>query len=41
VYGHARLRALGGPWYVGDVLGSVRQTLDDAGAVVGSVQYDP
>jgi len=41
VYGHARLRALGGPWYVGDALDSVRQTLDDAGAVVGSVQYDP
>jgi len=41
VYGHDRLRALGGPWYVGDVLGSVRQTLDDAGAVLGSVQYDP
>jgi RHS repeat-associated protein len=41
VYGHARLRALGGPWYVGDALGSVRQTLDDAGAVLGSVQYDP
>ncbi len=41
VYGHDRLRALGGPWYVGDALGSVRQTLDDAGAVVGSVQYDP
>ena len=41
VYGHDRLRALSGPWYVGDVLGSVRQTLDDAGAVLGSVQYDP
>jgi len=41
VYGHNRLRALSGPWYVGDALGSVRQTLDDAGGVVGSVQYDP
>jgi RHS repeat-associated protein len=41
VYGHARLRALGGPWYVGDALGSVRQTLDDAGGVLGSMQYDP
>jgi RHS repeat-associated protein len=41
VYGHERLRALGGPWYIGDALGSVRQTLDDAGAVLGSVQYDP
>jgi len=41
VYGHERLRALGGPWYVGDALGSVRQTLDDAGGVLGSVTYDP
>ncbi|MFP4440609.1 MAG: hypothetical protein ACLFVO_25525 [Chloroflexaceae bacterium] len=35
VYGHARLRTLGDPWYIGDVLGRVRQTLDDAGAVPG------
>jgi RHS repeat-associated protein len=41
VYGHDRLRAQGGPWYIGDALGSVRQTLDDAGGVLGSVQYDP
>jgi hypothetical protein len=41
VYGQERLRTLGGPWYVGDALGSVRQTLDDAGAVLGRVQYDP
>jgi len=41
VYGHERLRALGGPWYVGDALGSVRQTLDDAGAVVATTNYDP
>jgi RHS repeat-associated protein len=41
LYGHDRLRAQGGPWYVGDALGSVRQTLDDAGGVLGSVQYDP
>ena len=41
VYGQERLRTLGGPWYVGDALGSVRQTLDDAGGVLGSVQYDP
>jgi RHS repeat-associated protein len=41
VYGQERLRALGGPWYVGDALGSVRQTLDDAGGVLGSVRYDP
>jgi RHS repeat-associated protein len=27
--------------YIGDALGSVRQTLDDAGGVLGSVQYDP
>jgi hypothetical protein len=36
VYGHDRLRAQGGPWYVGDALGSVRQTLDDAGAVLAT-----
>jgi len=41
VYGHDRLRALGGPWYVGDALGSVRQTLDDAGAVLATTNYDP
>jgi RHS repeat-associated protein len=41
LYGHDRLRAQGGPWYIGDALGSVRQTLDDAGAVLGNVQYDP
>jgi RHS repeat-associated protein len=41
VYGHARLRALGGPWYVGDALGSVRQTLNDAGAVLATTNYDP
>jgi YD repeat-containing protein len=36
LYGHERLRALDGPWYVGDALGSVRQTLDDAGAVLAT-----
>jgi len=41
VYGHARLRALDGPWYVGDALGSVRQILDDAGAVLATTNYDP
>jgi RHS repeat-associated protein len=41
VYGHERLRALNGPWYIGDALGSVRQTLDDAGAVVATTSYDP
>ena len=39
--GQERLRALGGPWYVGDALGSVRQTLDDAGAVLATTNYDP
>jgi len=28
-------------WYVGDALGSVRLTLDDAGAPLGVVHYDP
>jgi RHS repeat-associated protein len=28
-------------WYVGDALGSVRMTLDDAGTALGSVGYDP
>jgi RHS repeat-associated protein len=41
LYGHERLRALGGPWYVGDALGSVHQTLDDAGAVLATTSYDP
>jgi RHS repeat-associated protein len=41
VYGHERLRTLGGPWYIGDALGSVRQTLDDAGAVRATTSYDP
>jgi len=41
LYGHARLRALHGPWYVGDALGSVRQTLDDAGGVLATTSYDP
>jgi len=39
--GHDRLRALGGPWYIGDALGSVRQTLDDAGTVRATTSYDP
>jgi len=44
VYGRERLTANAGggqTWYVSDALGSVRQTLDDAGGVLGSMQYDP
>jgi len=44
VYGHERLTAAAGSgqtWYVGDALGSVRQTLDDAGAVLATTNYDP
>lgn len=39
--GPERLRTLGGPWYVGDALGSVRATLDDAGAAIAIASYDP
>ena len=39
--GSERLRAVDGPWYLGDALGSVRTTLDDAGAVVATASYDP
>jgi len=28
-------------WYSYDALGSVRQTLDDAGTPLGAVNYDP
>ena len=28
-------------WYGSDALGSVRQTLNNSGAVLGSVTYDP
>ncbi|MCG8353427.1 MAG: hypothetical protein MI924_37150, partial [Chloroflexales bacterium] len=28
-------------WYLGDALGSVCMTLDGAGAVLGTVGYDP
>jgi len=41
IYGRERLRALNGPWYIGDALGSVRQTLDDAGGVLVTTSYDP
>ncbi|NJN28868.1 MAG: hypothetical protein HC819_24310 [Cyclobacteriaceae bacterium] len=33
VYGLGRLRALSGPWYLGDALGSVRATVSDGGAL--------
>lgn len=44
VYGHERL--LGGTgsvrtWYTGDALGSLRQTLDNAGAPLAGLRYDP
>jgi RHS repeat-associated protein len=44
LYGLDRLAAQTGSdrtWYVGDALGSVRLTLDDAGAPLGVVNYDP
>jgi RHS repeat-associated protein len=46
VYDHGSTRLLADDgsarmWYVGDALGSVRMTLDGAGAVQGTVGYDP
>src|SRR6266508_3711297 len=45
LYGFDRLASVSGStrtWYVGDALGSVRRTLSDTGAAVGSVvNYDP
>jgi RHS repeat-associated protein len=44
LYGVERLAAVQGgtrTWYGGDGLGSVRQTLSDAGTSLGSVNYDP
>ncbi|MCG8349505.1 MAG: hypothetical protein MI924_17200 [Chloroflexales bacterium] len=44
VYGHERLVTQQGAtrtWYATDALGSVRMTLDDTGAALGSVGYDP
>jgi hypothetical protein len=43
-YGPTRLATVSGPvrsWELGDALGSVRMTLDDAGTALGSVGYDP
>jgi YD repeat-containing protein len=39
--GSERLRALDGPWYLADALGSVRTTLNDAGDVLATASYDP
>ena len=44
LYGLDRLAAQSGStktWYIGDALGSVRMTLDDAAAPLGTVTYDP
>ena len=44
LYGLDRLAAQTGSattWYVGDALGSVRMTLDDTGAPLGVINYDP
>jgi RHS repeat-associated protein len=44
VYGHARLASVAGStrtWYSSDALGSVRQTLTDAGVVASTTSYDP
>jgi YD repeat-containing protein len=44
LYGLDRLAALSGgtrTWYGSDALGSMRQTLSDTGAALGSVCYDP
>jgi RHS repeat-associated protein len=44
LYGANRLASVAGStrtWYLGDTLGSVRQTLSDSGAVLGTVNYDP
>jgi RHS repeat-associated protein len=44
LYGLDRLAAVEGSsrtWYVGDALGSVRLTLDDAGTPLSLVNYDP
>jgi hypothetical protein len=44
LYGHERLASVVGgtrAWYATDALGSVRQTLNDSGAVLGAVSYDP
>jgi RHS repeat-associated protein len=44
LYGADRLAAQSGTtrtWYLGDALGSVRTTLDDAGAPLATTNYDP
>lgn len=44
VYGQERLFAQQGStrtWYATDALGSVRQTMNDSGVVLGNVTYDP
>jgi RHS repeat-associated protein len=44
LYGHARLASLTGStrsWELADALGSVRGTLDEAGVLLDSVNYDP
>ncbi|NTW04457.1 MAG: hypothetical protein HGA19_24870, partial [Oscillochloris sp.] len=41
LYGRERLASSAGTWYLGDALGSVRQTLDSSGAVTASASYDP
>jgi RHS repeat-associated protein len=44
IYGHERLASVAGntrTWYGTDALGSVRQTLDDAGGVARTTSYDP
>ncbi|HSH77080.1 MAG TPA: RHS repeat-associated core domain-containing protein [Herpetosiphonaceae bacterium] len=44
VYGHERLYEQAGivkTWYSGDALGSVRQTVDEAGSPLSTLNYDP
>ena len=41
IYGLDRLASSAGTWYLGDALGSVRQTLDASGAVLNTASYDP
>ncbi|NTW02499.1 MAG: hypothetical protein HGA19_14675 [Oscillochloris sp.] len=41
LYGRERLASSTGVWYLGDALGSVRQTLDASGAVTAVASYDP
>jgi len=44
IYGMERLYGVAGStrtWYASDALGSVRQTLNDSGSVLGAQHYDP